>query len=376
MDNLCHNPFVGLDISPEGFLKPCCKFKHEGKELFHIKDGIDNYKKSKWLKDLQNDFLQGKRPQGCKRCWKQEDAGIKSKRQLDYQRHKIVFDKVNFKDPKFQNISFAFGNICNLACRICDPGASSRWATELHKIENKKYPIYTWFKGKSIMEDIVNHTKDAVHVDVPGGEPLLLEIKEHFEYLENFVKEGTAKNISLHYTTNGTNFPKSEHLKIWQEFKEIDIQISVDDIEERFEYNRWPAKWNDVYDHIKKYQKLEKEQKNVRLSISFTVSAFTIIYADRFFRWCVRQRLPKPWLGVVDTPYHFRPSVFPENIKIEIDALLKKSRIKQIRGLRDILKYNDKEYYENFIKKVNQFDNIRNQKFQDTFPELAQLIKF
>ena len=376
MKHLCHNAFTGLDISPEGYLKPCCKFKHEGEELFNIKDGIKAYKESDWLKNLQAQFIAGKKPKGCGRCWKQERAGVKSKRQLDYDRHKIHFDKVDLKDPKFQNISFAFGNICNLACRICDPGASSRWATELGKIDKKKYPIYRWFENKNIMKDIVDNTKEAIHLDVPGGEPLLLDIKEHYQYLEQLIKNGRANQISLHYTTNGTNYPNSDQLAIWRKFKEIDIQISVDDIEERFEYNRWPAKWPQVYENLKKYQMLSKNNPQIRLSLSFTISAFTILYADRFYKWCIRQGLPAPWLGVVDTPVHYRPSIYPENSKQKIDSILASSKIREIKKLRDILKYNDKGHYTTFISKIKQFDQIRKQSFQDTFPELAEIIKF
>tara|TARA_E500000178_G_scaffold316212_1_gene335754 strand:- start:662 stop:1792 length:1131 start_codon:yes stop_codon:yes gene_type:complete len=376
MKYLCHNAFTGLDISPEGFLKPCCKFKHEGKEPFHIKDGIQNYQESKWLKDLQQDFIDGKKPDGCKRCWIQEDAGVKSKRQLDYERHKSNFDSIDLRSKEFKNISIAFGNICNLACRICGPGASSRWATLLGKIENKKYPIHKWFQDKKIMQDIILNTKEAFHLDVPGGEPLLVEIKEHYQYLEQLIKNGTAKNISLHYTTNGTTFPKVEHLELWNKFKEVDLQISIDDIEERYEYNRWPAKWPQVYNNLKKYQLLSKNNKQIRLSLSFTVSAFTILYAERFVRWCVKEKLPMPWMGVVDTPYHYRPSVLPNEAKIKINDILQTSNIKRVKKLGEILFLDDKSHYQTFVDKVQQFDQIRKQSFQNTFPELSEMIKF
>ena len=67
MNTFCHNPFIVLDISPEGFLKPCCKFKHDGQEPFDIKDGIETYKQSAWLKNLQADLIKGKKPKGCSR---------------------------------------------------------------------------------------------------------------------------------------------------------------------------------------------------------------------------------------------------------------------------------------------------------------------
>jgi len=299
MSNFCHNAFLGLNISPNGQLKPCCKFLTSEMPPFHISKGIDRYKNSEWLRDIQKQFLDGKKPSGCERCWKEEAAGVKSKRQLDFERHKNKFESMDLDNSNFLNINLAFGNLCNLACRICSPEVSSKWASEKKKEDGAHYPIWDWFKNPNIMNDIWNHTEQAIHIDIPGGEPLLLEIPEHFTYLEKFVKTKRANEISLHYTTNGTTFPTAEHIKIWQSFREIDIQMSIDDIGPRFEYNRWPANWNQVYENIKKYQQLSKSNTNIRLSISYSISALTIIYIDNFFKWCIRENLPAPWMGLV-----------------------------------------------------------------------------
>ena len=58
--------------------------------------------------NLQKQFIDGKKPAGCMRCWKEEDAGIKSKRQLDYERFQDDFDKVDLKRTEFKNIELNF----------------------------------------------------------------------------------------------------------------------------------------------------------------------------------------------------------------------------------------------------------------------------
>ena len=107
---------------------------------------------------------------------------------------------------------------------------------------NELDPI-DWFKDKKIMKDLSQSTKNAVHIDIGGGEPLIVDITEHFEYLQHFIDSGRAREISLHYNTNGTTFPKSDHIDIWKQFKKVDLQLSIDDTGKRFEYNRWPANW-------------------------------------------------------------------------------------------------------------------------------------
>lgn len=374
IENFCYNAFLGLDISPRGDLKPCCKYQHKSIPKFNILQGISKYKDSKFLKDLQTQFLNNSRPAGCIRCWQEEDAGIKSKRQLDYERHETSFNEHDKSTTIFKNISLAFGNLCNLACRICGPHNSSKWASEMKKTDGKDYPIHDWFRDPKVMLDILENTQQAIHFDIPGGEPLLIEIQEHFDLLKKFKENGSAKNISLHYTTNGTSYLKDRHLEIWQSFKEVDIQISIDDIKERFEYNRWPAKWGTVYENIKKFQKLKDQEKNIKLSISFTVSAFTILYADEFYSWCLAEGLPEPWMGRLHDPIYYRCSVFPTAIKKEIKKKLSLSKYSEVRKLIEYLKYDDHKHFTNFKKWIDLLDSERNQNFSITFPELSTLL--
>ena len=375
MEHFCHNPFLGLDISADGMIKPCCKFLSSETPKFQIQNGIDSYKNSKWLKNIQNQFLAGGRPKGCDRCWKEESAGIKSKRQMDFQRHKKEFETYDLSSTKFININLTFGNLCNLACRICGPGPSSKWASEQKKIDGKKYPIHKWHTNKETLKEIYNETKDAIRIDVSGGEPLLVEIKEHFEYLKKFVDDGQSSQISLHYISNGTTLLSESHISIWKKFKEVDITLSIDGIEKQFNYNRWPANWNEVYDNLKNYQKICKNSKNIKISIAHTISVFTILYAEKFFIWCIRQGLPAPWLGLVSTPKHYDPSVLPAEVRKQISSILDHSKIKEVRKLKDYLQYDNSQYFNKFLSITRQLDTMRNQNFQKTFPELAEMIR-
>ena len=375
MKNLCHNAFIGLHIDVAGRIRPCCKYLGSHGPYFDIKDGIEKYQKSEWLLDLQKQFIDGKKPAGCMRCWKEEDAGIKSKRQLDYERFQDDFDKVDLKRTEFKNIELNFGNLCNLACRICSPKYSSKWASELSNLDGKKYVIYDWYKDKKIMEEIYQNTKNAIGIDIIGGEPMLVEIKEHFDYLNRLKEDNYAEDISLHYTTNGTIFPKEEYLNTWSSFKEIDIQLSIDGIEEQFEFNRWPAKWSQVYSNIKRYQKLAKESKNIKLSLSHTISAFTIYYADDFVKWCLREGLPMPWMGPLNFPTYYRPSVFKKSVRDKIKEHLLQSKSSRVRNLISYLDTDDSDGFGDFEDWVTKLDKARNQTFSETFPELWDLVK-
>lgn len=374
MKNLCYNAFIGLDIDIRGRVRPCCKILGNSMPVFAVENGIKEYQESKWLSNFQKQFLDGKRPAGCIRCWKEEDAGVKSKRQLDYERYKEQFEKLDLHSKTdFKNILMSFGNLCNLACRICSPARSSKWASEMNNLDGKRYPIYTWHKDKKVMEDIFQFTKNAIHFDITGGEPLLVESEEHFDFLNRLQEHGNSKKISLHYVTNGTTYPGEEYLKVWKSFKEVDIQMSIDGTEEKFEFNRWPAKWSQVYSNIKKYQKLKKESENIKLSLSHTISAFTIYYVDDFVKWCLREGLPMPWMGVLNWPTHYRPSVFKKSVRDKIKEHLLQSKSSQVRNLTNYLDTDDSDSFGDFEDWVAKLDKARTQTFSKTFPELWKM---
>ena len=51
--NICYQPWVGLDISPQGEYKPCCKYSHA------ISDNYNDYRNSDELNQLKLDHLNG-----------------------------------------------------------------------------------------------------------------------------------------------------------------------------------------------------------------------------------------------------------------------------------------------------------------------------
>jgi radical SAM protein with 4Fe4S-binding SPASM domain len=374
MKNYCPNADQGLMLMPNGDVTPCCIIGKMPK--FNIKEnGFKDYFESEWYKEFVATHHRDDRHAACRRCYDAEDEGIKSKRQLDIEKlsDSFVYDKR--AEPPIKNFEMTFGNLCNLACRICFPFYSSKWATEKGKIEDKKYPIYTWHQDKEIMKSVVEAIKEVERITIVGGEPFLTEIKEHQDFLQHFTDTGQAKKMTLHYTTNGTTFPAPDVLDLLKNFKGVDIQISIDGIGDQFEYNRWPGKWDQLYPNIKKYQKLADQMDNLVLSVSHTISAFTIYYVEEFVLWCLREKLPFPYFNQLLYSIHNRASVFPERTKILIRKKLLQSKSPQIKKLVAWLDYaDDSDSFGKFEDQIKIYDNIRKQKFDDVFPELRSIL--
>ena len=83
--------------------------------------------------------------------------------------------------------------------------------------------------------------QDITFLKVTGGEPFLS--KDFIEILEEAVSEGHSKRITLSITTNGTKFT-NKITNMFKHFKEVDINISIEGINELYDYIRYPYSYN------------------------------------------------------------------------------------------------------------------------------------
>jgi len=365
---MCYHPWVGLDISPQGEFKPCCKYTET------VATNVTDYQNSTKIAILRQQFLDGQQPTECIRCWRDEAAGLPSKRILD---NEYIFENTAPPLTDIKVLSMPFGNICNLACRICNSYASSKWAQESEKVKASFPDIKIWghnkfYKDADFMSAIKDITNEVIHVEIPGGEPFFADSSIHIDFLTHLTNHHPEK-ISLHYITNGTKFPDYNIITLWRKFKKVDIQISIDGTHAQFEYNRWPANWIIVQTNIKAYLDYQKLCNNIQLSVSHSVSIFTIYHLPEFLDWCKSFGLPAPYLGLVNRPLHYSITILPDEAK---EVITKKfSGIEKLTPIVNALwAQNNIEELDNFVKYVKILDTQRQQNFADVFPELYQLL--
>jgi radical SAM protein with 4Fe4S-binding SPASM domain len=364
---LCYSPWTNLDIAPRGRILPCCKFNAESYHNTHniVDSTIEEYQSSDFLNTIKDQMLEHKWPKGCERCKIEEQNNILSKRQLDNQRWKEQY-KSYTSDDGFITASIAFGNTCNLKCIMCSPYSSSRWRKE-----------YLDLFGEDIkpLETVTNladvYFPNLIHIDIPGGEPFLSEVEKQKDMLQKYVNSGQSKSITLHYTTNAQVFPDNSWWELWKNFKDVEIQLSIDGIDTAYEYIRYPAVWNTLLKNIDQYQ----STRLVRLSVSHTVSAYNIYYLHEFFDWCYVMDLPTPWCGRADRPKHMRPTVWPKSIQQHISKKLKSSHFPDVKNWGNMLENNnDSDQYNTFISETARHDEYRSTSFAKTFPQMEELI--
>jgi hypothetical protein len=332
---------------------------------------LDEYIDSAFLTEIKQDFLQGNWPKGCERCQIEEQNNIESKRQLDYKRWQDQYTQYQLTSNQFITASIAFGNTCNLKCITCSPHSSSRWQQEYKEIYNMDIDNVRFYRD-DFVEKFVGRAPNIVHLDIPGGEPFMSGVSEQHQLLKYYVDSGQSKNITLHYTTNATLFPEQTWWNLWQHFKEIDLQISIDGIGPKYEYIRFPGNWDNLVLNVKQYQ--TKQSNNFRLSVSHTVSAYNIYYLDEFFSWCYNIGLPTPWVGRVHTPVHLRPTVWPLEVRKFIIDHLNQSSYDLESWISLMSTQDDSKYFETFVSRLRQHDDYRGTSFLHTFPEISRFV--
>lgn len=370
----CYSPWTNIDINTEGSISPCCKFRQlETDNRVKIQNSsIAEYKSSELLTNVKKHFLNDQWPPECERCRVEEASGIQSKRLMDAERWKKQYQEYDLDNDTFVTASISLGNTCNLNCITCNPYSSSRWQKEYSVIYGKNIVPFHFYK-KDFVSEFVENAQHVIHIDVSGGEPFLSGVPEQKELLRTYISNGQAQNISLHYTTNVTIFPDAEFWDLWQHFREIDLQLSIDGTGQQFEYIRHPAVWTEVSKNIAKYQAVTLA--NFRLSISHTVSAYNIYYLGDFVNWCASNHLPKPWLGKVHKPACLRPTVWPEHVRQAIAQRLESQSDPDLAPWIAMLNtVDDSMLYNEFLQHIDQHSAYRKLNFKDTFPELASYI--
>jgi MoaA/NifB/PqqE/SkfB family radical SAM enzyme len=397
-DKFCVLPWVSLETSPIGTVRPCCLADDEIVDNTGAKFDLNtanflDIQDSAHMRKLREEFLAGEQPSTCRRCWKEERSGRTSKRMhtLDRLKHMIGTDETWTADAKpLMFLDLKLGNICNLKCRICGSWSSSTFATEelsnLPPNANKKETYaYTMLRAgawprenQKFWKEIDQVSEQIKYIEFTGGEPFM--IKEHFDMLQGLVNRGIAGNIEIHYNTNGTQWPAQAE-QIWQHFKIVEIAFSIDDVGARFEYQRSNAIWTEVNENIQRFKDLKDRCRNIRLQICCTVNVFNVYYLETVAQWIAEQGLDYVYWNMMHDPYYFGIASLPVIAKQAITDKLAQADVTDVTRTEfarivDFMNGGANLDGDILRMRIANFDRIRNENFNTVAPEFAQILNY
>jgi MoaA/NifB/PqqE/SkfB family radical SAM enzyme len=396
-DKFCVLPWVSLETSPIGTVRPCCLAEEEivddvGNKFDLNTANFGHIQNSQYMQDLRQQFLDQKRPAACRKCWREESAGRTSKRMhtLDRLKHMIPDQEWTANAKPLIFLDLKLGNICNLKCRICGSWSSSTFATEELKWlrrgedrhDNHHYHMLragAWPRENPTFWTEIDRVVDQIqYIEFTGGEPFM--IQEHFDLLQRLVDQGIAKQIEIHYNTNGTQWPDQAE-EIWRHFKTVEIAFSIDDVGDRFEYQRSNAVWSKVCNNIELFKQMRDRNPRIRLQVCTTVNVFNVYYIEQVANWINTQGFDFVYWNMMHEAYYFSISTLPESAKQAIATKLQSAQVdhKTQQEFAQIVDFMMRgvSLDGNILRmRVADLDRKRRQNLTQVQPELAALINY
>lgn len=398
---ICMLPWTSIETSPMGTVRPCCLAEEEitdstGRKFDLNVDKLEDAYNSEYMQDLRQQFRAGFKPSTCHRCWAEEDAGRDSKRIHSRVRLKELYQQVDWENDTPDQLWFIdlkLGNICNLKCRICGSWSSSSWATEemnyLPKDANKKEHIaYQWLKQgawprKSTVfwDNLRELLPNIRYFEFTGGEPWMIE--EHKELLRFACQTGHAKHIDIHYNTNATQWDTTL-FDLWVEFGRVDVAFSIDNVGDRFEYERYGAKWdraNEIVDVVNNMTN-RPSHGNITTQLCFTINIQNVYYIDELLAWADTKKFGDIYFNMLHSPERMSIQRMTSEAQELVLNKLKTTfwtTPKYQQEIDNVIKFIENGTGSDgtdFCWHMKRTDEYRNQNFADTHLEIAQAMGY
>jgi MoaA/NifB/PqqE/SkfB family radical SAM enzyme len=256
-------------------------------------------------------MIEGKKPSECGYCWKLEEKGLTSDRELKSLYFKNHLDLEHYLDTGYnfkpKALELAFQNTCNLACAYCSPSFSTEWINDI-----KKNGMY-----QNITTDIKRHYSRGIDDNVPvdmvmfwewfdeissdlesiritGGEPLLHE--ETFKTFEKMISINPNVECVIHTNLCQKSTIIDRFISFVNKLNDVRINISNESSGEVAEFIRDGMVYNSWLDNVERL--INETDANV--SISTTVTALSLVGLDDLYRDIIKVRKNKsfPYVSI------------------------------------------------------------------------------
>ena len=357
-------------------------------------ENVDNLHNIKGLRELRKDMLKRKQPPGCSVCWKKEDNNILSPRQIankSWSKYKHLVNQTqpngSFNNFKLKYLDVRLSNACNFMCRMCSGKFSNKIAQEEKQLYGYTKYLDEYIKNNTA-EQLIAHVEKNIYslerIYFAGGEPLINET--HYKIL-NLLIDADKTNIEISYNTNFSLLRFKQHnvLDYWKNFNNIIVGASIDLIGPAANYVRYGAE----YEVLEKNYHLIKNLPNITFNITSILHSLNTYNLPKLQKhWIDNIKLSTEHLSfnLVVEPSNMQITVLPSEYKEELTKIWKnhityletKNGGEQlVRQWRQAIKFmnskDDSHLLNDFFRLNNDKDRVRNQQFEDYFPEFLDL---
>jgi hypothetical protein len=201
-----------------------------------------------------------------------------------------------------------------------------------------------------------------------GGEPMLSQ--DHWAILQHLVDTGRAKNIKLMYNSNLTTakFKDIDIGFLWKNFKEVQVNCSIDAIEKPLEFIRSGSNWQQIDNNLQHLIGIN----TVNIVLTPVISILNFWFLPDLLAYADQHKLQVEPI-ILSGPDYLALDVIPDSVKsqaIEILNLIKpyldQNSVSKISGL--IQNNINQCLFMHTINHVLLLDSKRNEKLFDLLP--------
>jgi len=373
----CTAPWTGLTIRENGFVKTCCVGEVNLGNLNY--QSMDDILNSPSLKEIQKKMSNGEPDlQNCKHCIsEQKQAGFAALQQ----HYNQYYPEFNPNQIELKNLDLRWNNVCNLGCMYCGPDFSSVWE---NRLEIKRGTAVKDYQD-DLLAWILKHSTEIQELMLVGGEPMLM--KQNYSLLNQLPDEcrvSIITNLSYNITTlpcisNLLRRPKEN--TVWN--------VSLENTGFQFEYVRNGGSWEQVKNNLEYLNQNWPGFVNVNFVYSM-FSAFDILETIKTLHELGIKKInfvtinQRPTIDVFNMPDPIRQEAARQlnlaqqwhmkNIHPEDRNLYPLEGADSI--FNQLMKPNTTPSVtkENFLTKIQWYDQYNTQKFQDLWPNVIDLV--
>jgi radical SAM protein with 4Fe4S-binding SPASM domain len=180
----CIIPWTGINVDTTGKVYPCCEFDKKQPLGTTKTQSIDEVWHSKNTNSIRQSMLSGIPIKSCQSCYAKEklkQPSLRNNFNKDLAAHVGLIESTD-ADGSIANTDISFwdiryNNLCNFACRSCNPKASSSWY-QIHNTlnPNKKLtvPLLT-IETDQVFDQMCKNIDYVDTIYFAGGEPSMIE---------------------------------------------------------------------------------------------------------------------------------------------------------------------------------------------------------
>jgi MoaA/NifB/PqqE/SkfB family radical SAM enzyme len=394
MDKKCVLPWIHLHTFPNNTVYPCCLTPQNQPVGSLDNNTLKEVFNSEGMRNIRKDMLAGKEPSSCNRCFEQERAGQYSMRNdvnKRFAHHTSLIETTQIDgtvdDMNLVYWDFRFSNICNFKCRSCGPQLSSGWYDDFKKLSGGKLPADCPDPDRPLVlwEQLLPLFDSVEEIYFAGGEPLIME--EHYRILNRLIELGKT-DVQLRYNTNFSRmkYKQQDVIELWQHFPNVKIDCSIDGMNSQGEYVRKGMQWQQVLDNR---QRLKQLAPHVWFGVSCTTSIQNAYHVVDFWHWCYSSGFIEDsgrfHVNLVQDPIWLRLCSLPQHHKLALTRLYTDAAETALEhgfthtnadwmAAANFMNSGQEDNLELFRYRMKLIDDLREENFADTFPELGDLM--